>query len=237
MMYGTRRAPTTETIYAPRDIQENTKARREWLAAKCAELIAAGREAKVCGVGCMQYVSVKIAKAKATRMQLRGLCQCCGRQQAVMNGVIAHHGYLRPEAGWQTPSCIGARFAPLSESCEQTGKMVERLGHMIATTERAAADLEAGATPSITITVRRRLAPGRHRSETVVVTRETADQYVEGYNRIGTTGWAVLVGRERARLFAQRDDLQSMKADREQIVAAWHRGEYVDTTKEYEVEA
>lgn len=37
-------------------------------------------------------------------------CQICGRAIAVSpTGIIAHHGYTRPGAGWQTPSCFGAR--------------------------------------------------------------------------------------------------------------------------------
>jgi len=39
-------------------------------------------------------------------------CQICGRQIKAKNGVIAHHGYTRPDSGWQTASCMGARYLP-----------------------------------------------------------------------------------------------------------------------------
>jgi hypothetical protein len=45
-------------------------------------------------------------------------CQVCGRVIKSNTGVIAHHGYKR-EAGWQSDSCLGARYLPYEESCER----------------------------------------------------------------------------------------------------------------------
>lgn len=56
-------------------------------------------------------------------------CQICGRNIKAKNGRIAHHGYTRPDLGWQTKSCFGARRLPLEESCdaiEDGIKMIER---------------------------------------------------------------------------------------------------------------
>lgn len=39
-------------------------------------------------------------------------CQICGRAIKLTNGLIAHHGYKRPSLGWQTASCMGAKFQP-----------------------------------------------------------------------------------------------------------------------------
>lgn len=37
-------------------------------------------------------------------------CQICGRHIKAKLGLIAHHGYKRPGQGWQTSSCMGARY-------------------------------------------------------------------------------------------------------------------------------
>lgn len=55
--------------------------------------------------------------------QIRGNCQCCGRQQAVKNGRMAKHGYT-VERGWFTGVCSGERFAPMQVSREQTDKII-----------------------------------------------------------------------------------------------------------------
>lgn len=57
-------------------------------------------------------------------------CQVCGRPIKAALGVIAHHGYRRPMhgSGWQTASCLGARFAPFQRSCD-------RLRHVIGVVE------------------------------------------------------------------------------------------------------
>lgn len=45
-------------------------------------------------------------------------CPCCFRKIAVVGATMAHHGYERPQIGWQTPSCYGVRFKPLEVSNE-----------------------------------------------------------------------------------------------------------------------
>lgn len=46
------------------------------------------------------------------RLQLRGNCQCCGRDQAVMRGRIAKHGY-EVKDGYFQGVCSGHQFEPL----------------------------------------------------------------------------------------------------------------------------
>lgn len=48
-------------------------------------------------------------------------CQICARPIKAKNGIIAHHGYKRPNrgSGWQTASCAGARFLPYEVSCDR----------------------------------------------------------------------------------------------------------------------
>jgi hypothetical protein len=43
-------------------------------------------------------------------------CQICGRDIKANTGLIAHHGYQRPDAGYQTASCPGARELPYEVS-------------------------------------------------------------------------------------------------------------------------
>lgn len=45
-------------------------------------------------------------------------CPCCFRPIAVVSSTMAHHGYKRPEQGFQTSSCPGIRFKPLEISNE-----------------------------------------------------------------------------------------------------------------------
>jgi len=53
-------------------------------------------------------------------------CQICGRTIKANTGVIAHHGYERPQ-GWhaQTSSCFGARYKPYEESCDRIPAAIE----------------------------------------------------------------------------------------------------------------
>jgi hypothetical protein len=55
--------------------------------------------------------------------QIRGNCQCCGRQQAVKNGMMAKHGYT-VEHGWFNGVCSGERHAPIQVSRAETDKII-----------------------------------------------------------------------------------------------------------------
>ncbi len=62
-------------------------------------------------------------------------CQICGRPTKAKNGLIAHHGYKRPGDGWQTASCMGARFLPYEVSCDRLPPAIESIKRYIETTE------------------------------------------------------------------------------------------------------
>lgn len=153
MPYGTRRAPTTESILPPLEIREKTAERRAWLAAKLEEVTAEGRIAKIVGTGSYQALSIKLGAPRATKTMLVGLCQCCGRQIGATTGAIAHHGYTRQD-GWQTRSCAGARYLPLEESTGRAEELarvltleIERLeAHLVTlpTAERISATVRFG---------------------------------------------------------------------------------------------
>lgn len=54
-------------------------------------------------------------------------CQICARAIKAKRGIIAHHGYLRPGHGWQTSSCLGARYAPLEVSRDRIKEVVDTI--------------------------------------------------------------------------------------------------------------
>lgn len=49
---------------------------------------------------------------------MENTCQICGRVVKATKGITSHHGYRRPEYGWQTKSCKGARHLPYEVSCD-----------------------------------------------------------------------------------------------------------------------
>lgn len=116
-------------IYAPHDIREIKAARVAFLEAKVAELQGQGYEARISGTGTLQMVRYALPKVRHTKMQYRGLCQCCGRLIAVVGGTLVHHGYERPfgRGFSQTQSCGGTYQQPLSESCDATRRNIAGL--------------------------------------------------------------------------------------------------------------
>lgn len=54
-----------------------------------------------------------------SKIQQRGICQCCGRQQAVMaSGYMSKHGYTVQD-GWFSGVCTGQNYAPMQHSIAQ----------------------------------------------------------------------------------------------------------------------
>ena len=64
-------------------------------------------------------------------------CQICGRLIKANTGIIAHHGYKRPDrgSGWQTASCAGARHLPYEVSCDMLTPTIEYIKHHISKVE------------------------------------------------------------------------------------------------------
>jgi hypothetical protein len=111
-MKGTTRKKV-ETVYPPKEIRDDTKARRSWLAAEADRInLEPSREAKIVGTGSYQSISVyKVLEVEA-RIQMRGTCQCCGSSVAVADGITSLHGYRRPGDGYTVGKCFGAKHAP-----------------------------------------------------------------------------------------------------------------------------
>jgi hypothetical protein len=59
----------------------------------------------------------------------RATCQICERQIGSKKGLIAHHGYTRPErwSGYQTASCWGARELPYEKSRDLVGELIKHI--------------------------------------------------------------------------------------------------------------
>lgn len=56
-------------------------------------------------------------------IQIRGNCQCCGREQAVVGGLMSKHGYT-VEHGWFSGVCSGNHYQPMQFSRVETDRIV-----------------------------------------------------------------------------------------------------------------
>lgn len=61
---------------------------------------------------------------EAPRMQLRGNCQCCGREQAVVRGTMSKHGY-EVKDGWFQGVCTGQNHPPLQRERDHADSIVQ----------------------------------------------------------------------------------------------------------------
>jgi hypothetical protein len=78
---------------------------------------------------------------QTVQIQTRGICQCCGREQAIVNGKMAKHGYT-VECGWFQGVCAGKNFVPMQVSRTETDSMVaavrKEVAEFIAKADRVA---------------------------------------------------------------------------------------------------
>lgn len=63
---------------------------------------------------------------QTVKTQTRGICQCCGREQAVVNGMMAKHGYTVKQ-GWFSGVCSGKNFAPVQVSRTTTDEIIAQI--------------------------------------------------------------------------------------------------------------
>jgi len=71
-------------------------------------------------------------------------CQICEREIKSKKGFIAHHGYTRPEKGWQTDSCMGARQLPYEKSRDIIPKVIQSIKNFIGLREVEIKEVEKG---------------------------------------------------------------------------------------------
>ena len=67
-------------------------------------------------------------------------CQICGRPILAKTGKIAHHGYKRPDSGWQTSSCKGARYLPYEQSSDRIPEVIAYIESYLAQMSAALKD-------------------------------------------------------------------------------------------------
>ena len=85
----------------------------------------------------------QIAAEKARKQASAMTCQCCGRQIFAQTGTIAHHGYERPGYGWQTASCMGAKYLPFEVSRNRLADLILSLQQMIDDTANVIVKIKA----------------------------------------------------------------------------------------------
>jgi len=86
----------------------------------------------------------------SSRIQIRGNCQCCGNDQAVVNGYASKHGYT-VNNGWFNGVCSGQNYEPMQISRVQADRIVESVRLSVAQLERDLAAVEAGTVTPKTI--------------------------------------------------------------------------------------
>lgn len=59
-------------------------------------------------------------------IQIRGNCQCCGREQAVVGGLMSKHGYT-VQNGWFQGVCSGNHYQPMQVSRKETDSIVAEI--------------------------------------------------------------------------------------------------------------
>lgn len=88
----------------------------------------------------------------SSKIQLRGHCQCCGNDQAVVRGCSSKHGYT-VDNGWFNGVCSGQNYEPIQVSRVQADRVVESVRLEVAQLEKDLAAVEAGTvTPKTALT-------------------------------------------------------------------------------------
>jgi hypothetical protein len=89
------------------------------------------------------YVHTNQPKDITMTTQIRGNCQCCGRDQAVVRGNMAKHGYTVDD-GYFNGVCSGHRYAPLQLDRSITDQMILRVTNDAVHFDALAADYREG---------------------------------------------------------------------------------------------
>lgn len=87
-------------------------------------------------------------------------CQICGRPILANTGLIAHHGYQRPGDGYQTKSCMGAKYLPYEASCNRIQYAIDATNSYMTGVEARLAEWIA--TPPAEVTARRKDSNGKY---------------------------------------------------------------------------
>jgi hypothetical protein len=86
-------------------------------------------------------------------IQIRGNCQCCGKEQAVVGGLMSKHGYTVKE-GWFSGICSGRNYAPIQVSRTTTDKIIADISAEIPELIAKAEKVKSGELTPKTVKVR-----------------------------------------------------------------------------------
>jgi hypothetical protein len=90
------------------------------------------------------HINAQKENEMADKLQTRGNCQCCGRDQAVLRaGTMAKHGYT-VEQGWFNGVCTGHSYAPMQNDRSVTDRIIAQVRAEVKTLEQRVEGLESG---------------------------------------------------------------------------------------------
>lgn len=92
----------------------------------------------------------------------RMTCQCCARKILSKLGSVSHHGYERPEAYYQTASCMGAKRLPFEVDRAALGEMIGYMRDRLARAEKHRAAIKAEKRPIVFEYESQLIGPQRH---------------------------------------------------------------------------
>ena len=81
-----------------------------------------------------------------SKIQLRGHCQCCGNDQAVVQGRMSHHGYTVRD-GWFQGICRGLNYAPVEHDRSELDRTVDLISKSVVELRKQADRIEGGDLP------------------------------------------------------------------------------------------
>ncbi len=123
----------------------------------------------------------KMQVQREERAAIAKTCQICGRPILAETGLIAHHGYQRPDrgSGYQTSSCYGARHEPFEKSRNALGKYLTGLNIQLSTMQQRQRKVKDEKV-ALTFSYWTGKYDNRHKhvDETVIVTRRDFDAAV-----------------------------------------------------------
>lgn len=105
------------------------------------------------------------------KVQLRGNCQCCGRDHAVVGNTMSKHGYT-VEQGWFQGVCNGEVYQPLQNDRSQTDRIIASVRAEVEELKIKVQKLESGEIHPLEI---RRCS--RRRDESEFISWEEASPY------------------------------------------------------------
>lgn len=92
--------------------------------------------------------------------QVRGHCQCCGNDQAVVRGRMSQHGYT-VRHGWFNGVCMGHQYQPVEQDRAVTDSVVRSVRADVAALLQRAADLQRGTIDPATVNAGSKLVDGK----------------------------------------------------------------------------